>query len=378
MVRRKLISYVTATLTALLSVISITGSAANTYYDANNDGIINMADAVYIQQFLSGSIKPSNIDTLDFDDNDLVSAMDVSKVQFYNLYGYQGTISSKEAETTVNGSDENYFVFDAQTGARKVYDGYILFDAPESDNSVNSRGIIGDDERWPSWDKNGVVQISHSAGVGSGFVVAPHVIATAAHCVYNSATSSGNSSIKIRLFDTNGVVEHIYDAVETHIPYNYIASVGDGVNKYDYALLTVEEDLSEYMCFELGVALDSASESGKTVLNTGFPTYVNGEYVNMGNTLYTMYSSQGNLLDISDEDVDEHSYDRTRQLFYDNDTTGGNSGGPVYVTESYNGRVYHTIVAIHSSTSETYNYNIGIRITTDLLRFYKYNPNLSW
>ena len=66
-------------------------------------------------------------------------------------------------------------------------------------------------------------------------------------------------------------------------------------------------------------------------------------------------------------------------LHYDTDTTGGNSGAPVYVVNS-NGT--KTVIGIHcygsDVTNENNDYNYCTRITTDILHFVYNNSNLSW
>ena len=76
------------------------------------------------------------------------------------------------------------------------------------------------------------------------------------------------------------------------------------------------------------------------------------------------------------ESAPENPRDETRQIYYSNDTTPGNSGGPIYITETYNGQTYKTVVAITTSSPyDSEDYNIGTRITTELLRFFKFNSN---
>lgn len=147
-----------------------------------------------------------------------------------------------------------------------------------------------------------------------------------------------------------------------HIPSTYTS------NSYgDYALITVEQDLSEYANFNLGAPLDNFIRNESTVLTTGFPQKVNDKTVNTVDKHY-MYTSAGSAVNkVIDESV---------QISYNNDTSGGNSGGPVYTSTLFNGKFYYTVVGIHTTGAGSY--NIATRMTTDLLHFYKNNPNIDY
>lgn len=259
-----------------------------------------------------------------------------------------------------------YRIFNAKTGA-KIGSDYTLDALPAEDNS---RSIIDDDERVIDWTKSGVVKLMSSNDyIGSGFVVSDHVIATAAHCAYDKLAKKGLPISEILLFDNSGNVTMNATPVQSHIPVDYINNLSDNVNlkyeNYDYALITVKEDLSAYACFNLGVPLDSFVNGNSAVTVTGFP----GDYNT--NTTHMKYSSNG-IICGGDNSL----------IYYSADTTGGNSGGPVYLTESAYGRTYYTVVAIHAYRPHKNNNidhtagNHGTRITTDLIHFYKRNPNI--
>ena len=82
-----------------------------------------------------------------------------------------------------------------------------------------------------------------------------------------------------------------------------------------------------------------------------------------------MYSGNGQIYDGND-----------KIITYTVDTSGGNSGGPVYLTESYKGKTYNTVIGINVAhpNVEDPKYNIGTRMTTDLIHFYTNNPNIKW
>ncbi|MDE5558773.1 MAG: serine protease [Ruminococcus sp.] len=262
-------------------------------------------------------------------------------------------------------SNVKYYVYDAKT-AEKI-DEYFLSPLPYSLNTRNS--VIGNDERVIDWTKSGVVKIIKSDPYnGSGFVVSDHVIATAAHCVSSKKIS------EILLFDNNGKQVMSATPVEYHIPSNYL---GPAALTYDYALISVKEDLSAYACFDLGVTLDSFPDTGSTISVTGFPNEIikNGKKIPVNtNTQHMMYTGNGT---VKRTNYPQNSFFNVSDLiYYDCDMSNGNSGGPAYITESLNGKTYYTVIAINAHTYD--NVNNGVRINTNLINFYKANQCILW
>lgn len=269
-------------------------------------------------------------------------------------------ILSLTAVPSMNASAVNncimiYKVYDAATAS--YISSYQLTPSPRVDNS---RSVILPDERVVDFTKSGVVKIMGSTDyIGSGFVVDAHTIATSAHCAYNKQISG------IRIFNSNGNIALTATPVQCHIPNLYVQTQG---SNYDYALITVEEDLSDYACFNLGVAMGNFLTSSKSVCVTGFPRKVNDVTVNgivQTEDRNNMYTGVGTVTG-GNECV----------LNYNVDISEGNSGGPVYTSTSYNGNVYYTVIAIHTADLSANNY--GTRINTNLMHFYKNNPNISY
>ncbi len=252
-----------------------------------------------------------------------------------------------------------YDVYDAGTG---ISLGSYNLDSVStvSSNGVSTYNVIGNDTRVVDFTKSGVVKLMTNDGyMGTGFVVDDHTIATAAHCVYNQSTSSVYEISSIRLFDGDGDIEKtVTNLQEIHIPRPY-RTFSDSSN-YDYALITVGDDLSDYAIFNLGLLMDNYSSSNSAFSITGFPQVVNNTVVN-SNTQDTMYTGTGSFYSATDY-----------KIFYNNDTSGGNSGGPVYITTSFNNNVYYSVVGIHTTGGTS---NGATRVTTNLLQFFKNNPN---
>jgi len=231
-----------------------------------------------------------------------------------------------------------------------------------SETSVNSRVVIDDNDMIRDYD-TAVVRLSIG---GTGFIVGDHLIATAAHCVYNRTDDefinfsidivSANNSTLLTVFPK---YVHICSLYET---------VGYGRSPYDYALIYVEEDLSEYGAFSLGLALDSYISNEGSVIVSGFPQEYPENYEDLDWGI--RFKAVGNILSEENNEV---------MLRYDADTAGGDSGGPVYIEEAYqvNGVLYENKAVIAINVSHYPDYNNGVRINNDLLKFYGGNTYLT-
>lgn len=369
--KTKIKSFLIAAVLTAASVVPFASNATAGIPDPDGDGSITISDVVTISMYLAGNHCPTNPDAYDTDRNGIISAMDAKCVEMYlaQIWNGNGTGSSSSVEDS--NTYRSYSVYDAANG--NFMRNYTLSPL-ESKN--NTRGIIGTDDRVIDWTKSGTVKLMTSSNyAGTGFVVGSHTIATAAHCVYNYSSSKGKSLTEILLFDSNGNISLHATPVEMHVPNIYInlLSSTSGTNQYDYALITVEEDLSDYACYNLGSTMDSIFTNNQAISVTGFPQQINKGSTNVQNvndhTNHYMYTGTGSILN-------KHPFGNYEQLFYDVDVTEGKSGGPVYATESRNGNTYFTVLAINAAVG--YEWNIGTRINTDIIHFYKNNSNLNW
>lgn len=281
------------------------------------------------------------------------------------LFASYGT--SAFAIGDVGNDDERwliYHVYDGDSDTQYTERTYTL--AASTSAFVSERLIIGGtDDREVDFSKSGIVKLvySNSSGisVGTGFVVDSHVIATAGHCAMNAMDS-------ILLFNSDGTIALSATPVERHVPYELDLSSNTNRKYYnDYGLITVEEDLTDYIQFNLGIALDQAIMNNQAVSVTGFPAEIQNETVNSA-TEHEMYTGSGTLVN-SNSPVHCSIY----RLKYNADTSGGNSGGPVYVTTTYGGKTYYTAIAIHTLSG-----NSGVRMDRDVICFYLNNPNIQY
>lgn len=262
--------------------------------------------------------------------------------------------------TKATNTGRTYQVFDVESSS---YLCTYSLTALESVNNISTFSVS--DDRVEEWSKSGVVKlISTNGGIGSGFVVDDHVIATAAHCVYNYDSGIQKAS-RVLLFNSEDSEPIEATPVEVHVPNAFIdANIMPNdiyQNISDYALITVKEDLSDYMCFNLGVALNTIVQANPVATITGFPVGVNNLLVNT-DYMHNKYSGNGTITEVLSE-----------KLYHNIDTSGGNSGGPLYITETRSDKTYYTVIGIHVQGG-----NCATRITTDQLHFYYNNPYLNW
>ena len=252
-----------------------------------------------------------------------------------------------------------YYVFGSDGAYEKSYTLSAVSNVSSSSSASTTAFVGGTDDTYSDYSMNGVVKIINSnSGIGTGFVVDEHTIATVGHVVYADGTSGDSSKYptEIIFYDTDGnETKTITNITSVHIPKAYI---DNGETQYDYALIEVEEDLSDYMCFNLGIMLDEFITSNTTIYVTGF---YYGEECRTG--VGTIIADDGALCSTSDGEIR-----------YTADTIGGMSGSPVYLKTTFYGKTYYTVIGIHSGGYSSS--NGGARMSTTLIQFYLNNPNL--
>lgn len=361
---KKLISGLMSACVAVSSAIALTTSSAfNPNKDPNGDGHLTIADSTAILQYLGGYYEPDDLTELDMDDNDVVSVVDSNYVKMYDA-GLINTSIEETAELmddTVTKTPRVYAAYDAQNGTwLRNYSLRVI----ESTDTTNTRQIIGENDQVPDWSNRGVAKIRCYEVTSTGFVVGPHTIATAAHAVFNTTSDSAYEMIDVLLFNENGE-KQTFTPVEYHIPTLYEGLTSYHTD-YDYALITVKEDLSNYMSFNLGAITDNAASNNLHISTVGFPGYVNG-------SVHTEMLSEGSIINVQNINIGEYSFSHTA------DTSQGNSGSPIYTTETLNGITYNTVVGINVASPHNYTtFNVGVRFTAHTLKFLTANPNINY
>lgn len=224
-----------------------------------------------------------------------------------------------------------------------------------------------EDPREPSYD-SAVVKIDRYyynednrltwRGYGTGFIIGDHEIMTAAHIVYRNGFIDDMVTVSFPNTSTETFT------VETaHIPVNYTETESDSY--YDYAIITVEEDLSNYGCYTLGMGTNSIKENNVPVHSLGY--YAEN----------TLMLSNGTI-----EQVNELNY---KYYLYSNK---GSSGGPIYTesvfgipgttSSTYQMKTYRTVISLMvCGDTEGGSYNtFGARIRPETLQFAYDNDEL--
>lgn len=353
------------------NVMPIMTEATTVYGDVNNDGYVNIADVAQLSIFLYGSLQSSavNLKYADVDKNTVIDVNDLKVIQNYLSgtisslpYSESGTTFDYDSYTFPSYTSRDYVKYDCSTGNETNY----TLSPPSSLTSIGDQlraGSIDDRILDSSANAQCIVYLSFqdSSGDyyrGSGFIVSDHVIATCAHCLYDSSGFFTNYKVKVYNVAGTSVVA-TYNASELHIPQNYYNSPS-AVGNYDYGLIYVEENLSAYGTMALGATTDNFKYTAQTVSVSGFPATVNGS-----NTTYRYYGTGT---------ISNNYFSTGFRLGYTSYTSGGDSGGPVYIEYTLGNETFRSAIGIHTGSAGSM--HIGTRISQPLLRFYYSNSNL--
>jgi len=215
---------------------------------------------------------------------------------------------------------------------------------------------------------------------GTGFVVGNHIIATAAHCVYDKSSGEFYYPEIYIMGSGNTPIMTMYPRY-IHISKDYITD--SEPYRYDYALIYVENDLSNYV-MNLGVMRD---DYYNVVYASGFPQ---SHPSNAPSEYGYRYKSVGCIdWDATVQDPDRLSLWHTADIF------DGDSGGPLFIRENIHNGNIDTTYANYDDTNNSINQdddyaisvvginvvigpdnNGSIKITEDLLHFYLNNSYL--
>ncbi len=205
-------------------------------------------------------------------------------------------------------------------------------------------------------------------GIGSGFVIGPSAVGTAAHCVYNSE------------FGLADYIEIVPAKNGTLEPYGQetISSpvIGDNVvisaeylqtrsSEDDWAVIELNSQIGNQTGW-LGLRWQSESYNNTFVYNTGYPAVVT-DY-EQDTYERNMFIGTGNIISCG-----------TKYLRGDWDATGGNSGGPVFANYSDTGYTLIGILTAGSAVGTDFNdygvgeneaYTYATRITEDIYNLF--------
>ena len=182
---------------------------------------------------------------------------------------------------------------------------------------------------WP----NGVVT------VGTAWMYGPNVAMTAGHCIY--ANDLGGWPTEIIIYPgRNGSSMPFGEAkaVKIHVPENFTKN--HNMN-FDWGLIELDKNIgNETGYFGASWQLDSLNNTDVTI--SGYP----------GEKSKQMWQMSGSIFDMNEY-----------KIHYTIDTTGGQSGSPVYLEDDY------LSVAIHTNGAYDKISNKGTRITKGIFDF---------
>lgn len=188
-------------------------------------------------------------------------------------------------------------------------------------------------------------------GYGTGFMIGPAAVATAAHCVYGE--NFGDDCIPTSIT----VIPAPYYEANPSNPSISATATGFIVNgnwtndfdpEYDWAIIKLNANIGNNVGW-LGLRYQESSYNNTSIRVQGYPARINGNF----NT--TMYYTDGTI-----------TGSQTRTLRSNNTcTAGGMSGGPVNFYISGNG---YTAIAIlrGAAPAGSPTYNVFTRITEEL------------
>lgn len=346
----------------LLGKKSASGSAIPERCDVNGDFIINESDITLLRSII-----------------------------LHTTTGKTLTYTSSKDDVTIVTPlqyEFDYIKYDAKTGNELAN-----YNIPikEDISPATSRSIINEDDRYIDYSQSGVVLLySGNKVIGTGFIVDGDKIVTAAHVVFDTTNDIPVSDLKYVLYnsngqkiDINGNVQsdsytginadsyHISDKYFRASSYGYNSEDGNG-RRFDYALIKVNQDLSKYQCFNIGLLRNGIANTDTTFYVTGYNTAnpdTNKEHSVSSEFAGKIVTGSGVLCDTKGLSGSLGSKIGLRNIFYNIDIMPGESGGPVYTKNSDGSK---TVVGINTGSAE--GFNIGTRFNTRILSFIFENP----
>lgn len=349
--------------------------------DVNGDGSVTIADLTAVSQYLSGNrgATAQQITRMDATQNKVIEEQD--RIMIYDCIDGYTTPQTVTADvyTNVDDSSRTYYVYDCETTNRIGNYTLSANSIPTNISTYVTRFENTDD--YPDYENTNTVQVTRDfiednqlkRSIGSGFIVDDHVIATAAHCVYNE--NGCLPDLKIRVCNAISDEIAVYDAKTIHVPHLYEYYLdGSYWQNYDYALIYVEEDLSQYGKWSLGCMTTEFMATGSDVTASGFT----GDDDSVDKPFGRYYSRGA----IDNFNQDSYGYNNKNLTFHSlAKVYGCKSGGPVYYESDYDDTTIRTVVGITSHYKEdqygnTDNTVWGTKITPTLLKFFLNNPNI--
>ena len=387
---KKVISVLTSTAIAATASMALSASSASAAVsvllgDANGDNKVTLADVAAVHQYLGGygAVSAKSFTGMDVNQDKIIDSTDAYIIQYRLAYNIPAPTVQKELYTLPDDSTRTYLKYTCDTG---VTTSYTLSNSTASSNADFDYPIATVSEEFDNENTN-VVQFSIHNGdntyIGSGFVINDHIIATAAHCVYNRTNNNFVDEITVNIYNEQAEAkpENLiasFEAEAYHIPSLYLNGSGTYSHyyNYDYALLYVGtdsqgNDLLDYVSpWQFAIPSLEFSEAETGQLTTSGFTFYNID--NDDGDEYARFYSTGPVSDFIKE-TGATQYSPNLRIASLASNKGGKSGGPMYYTSTYNNTVNKSVAGI-SISIYTNSCTWGTKINPTLLRFYKQNP----
>lgn len=382
---KKTLAAVLAALCVTSSIPAVISSASYDIRDVNRDGSVDILDVLAINQHLMGAKYYLEYDRLDANQSHTVDAADAKCVMnatigidysacYVRQYGNgfmqyvpMPAVNSHSLDSSVNETaGRSYRRYSYKQG--KYLASYTLTPNNMSldADTAQSRGIIDDEDNRTvahGAENEAIVAIGDN---GTGFIVGDHTIATAASRVFENGQIK--NGLVIRRYDRTGkMVGTPLTISEIHLPMSYFFPG----SAEDYALISVEDDLSGYIHFDIGNSYGmTVHEAGNIPLHvTGRPRWTGTDPLNP-NSSESLYTDNGSV----------YGFNNLSFLDFTIDATIGQEGSPVYTItrEAYGGEFYYTYTALSLYAMEVNGYNRGPMMNKHHLMFYGNNPYVSY
>ena len=337
--------------------------------DANGDGNITLSDANYIQRYLNGQIQPSTttkFTAMDYNEDMIIDNYDADLIMHdYSHGSISYTYVTKNPYDLLNNEARSYRKHTCSLTNTTSYSTYSLSTAPsyltlsyEDENIVEQTRLeVVDDENVPCVYL-AIKKADNTMDYVSGVVVGDHIIATAAHNLYDNGYAKKISVDILNQYCSTNLLS--FDASTIHIPSLYFTS--SSPESYDYGLIYTSENLSSYKA-NIGTMTDTFMNSGNDLVTSGFTLQYG---------VRRRFKSQGAVQFMSG------TPSQVPYRFHSGGVlTEGKQGGMVYYETTADINTFVGIGTNRDIQSGVIVDTYGIRITPTILRFFYQNGNLA-